>query len=80
MGLDKPTPSAFALKGNLKEPMTNTIIVTETFTRCYELEVDNLDEDTIQTAIGNYVPGPHDEPEWVGTCVTDENGSEVLDY
>jgi len=75
--LDYPTPPAFALKDNLKEPMPK-IIVTETFASTYELEVADLDEATIQSAID--ANATEQEPRWVGTCATDEDGSEVLDY
>lgn len=54
------------------------LTVTETFTRVYELEVTSLDKDTIQSAIDAY--DADTGPTWVGTCVTDNEGSEVLEY
>lgn len=56
------------------------IIVTETFTRTYELEVDDLSEETVQEAIDGYNEAEGLEPQWVGTCATDEAGETVLDY
>ena len=56
------------------------IIVTETYTRVYELDVPDLEEETVQGAMDKYNETAGDKPEWVGVCVTDEQGSEVLEY
>jgi hypothetical protein len=54
------------------------VIVTETFTRVYEVEVDIVDEMTIQHEIDKRACDL--VPRWVGTSVVDEDGGEVYDY
>jgi len=56
------------------------ITVTETYTRVYELDVSDLEEDTVQSAIDLHNDTLGEEPQWTGTCVTDEQGSEVLEF
>lgn len=79
MGLEIPALSTFALKGNLKELMA-TIIVTETYLLVYELEVPDTDELTITDAVDTHRLTDDDKPEWVGTCITDEVGDELMDW
>ena len=55
------------------------IFVRETFERCYELEVDDLDEDTVQLAIDNCIDEGA-EPQWIGTEALTEDGDEILSY
>lgn len=56
------------------------IIVTETFTRTYELEVPDTDEETITNAIDGFNETEGPEPAWVCTVVTDEAGKELMDF
>ena len=56
------------------------IIVTETYTKVYELDVLDLEEETVQGAMDRHNETAESEPERVGVCVTDEQGSEVLEY
>lgn len=54
------------------------VIVTETFTRVYEVEVGIVDEMTIEHEIDKRACDL--VPRWVGTVVCLEDGSEVYDY
>lgn len=56
------------------------IFVRETFERCYQLEVADLDEDTVQLAIDNHNVEEGDEPQWIGTEALTEDGDEILSY
>ena len=56
------------------------IIVTETFARTYELEVENLEDETIMTAIEGFNATKGPETEWVCTSATDEAGDEVVGF
>ena len=56
------------------------IIVTETYKRVYELDVPDLEEETVQGAMDKHNETAGDAPTWYGVCVTDEQGSEVLEY
>ena len=77
MGVRKSLHWPVLYRDNLKEPMTK-IIVTETYLRVYELDVPDLEEETINRAIDTCEDDF--EPEWAGTCVCDEQGDEILDF
>ncbi len=56
------------------------ITVTETFNKSYELEVADLNTDTIRLAIDNYIADEGDEPQWIGTEAFDTDGNEILSF
>ena len=79
-GASQEAPSALVFKELWKDTMPK-IFVRETFERCYELEVADLNEDTVQLAIDNHngvLEG--DEPQWIGTEALTEDGDEILSY
>ena len=59
------------------------IFVRETFERCYELEVADLDEDTVQLAVDNHNVDEGDEPLQgfkISTKALTKDGDEILSY
>lgn len=56
------------------------IIVTETFQRTYELEVEDTTEEGLTASIDEYDATTETEPTWFGTMVIDETGEILLAY
>lgn len=57
------------------------VLVTETYTREYELEVLATDYDTISCAVDAFKLTDQTPPSWERTCVVDpETGDELTDW